>query len=247
MPHSTNILSTRLRAIARTLPVLVVILVPAAFAVPAFTQSAPSHPRLADPQSSVLSPNRAVTPREASPAAPASQLPRSCDLQRACTINPVFAIGMKCDGVTDDSAALQSALNGADDPGLGNVKIVLPPGTCIIDPAAAVTINSALWLQGAGRRGTTLKRKDSSSGGALLTFNADGITLSDFAIDGNKGGAGITASADNISVNAPSNGVTITRMHFLNATGADIISSSQGDGIFVSDWKIGRASCRERV
>ena len=145
---------------------------------------------------------------------------------------------MKCDGVTDDSAALQAALNGADDPGLGNVKIILPPGICIIDPVAAITINSALWLQGAGRRGTTLKRKDSSAGGALLTFNSNGITLSDFAIDGNKGGTGITAPADSISINAPSNDVTITRMRFLNATQSDISSLATGDGIFISDWLV---------
>ncbi len=145
---------------------------------------------------------------------------------------------MKCDGTTDDSAALQSALTSASDPGLGNTKVVLPPGTCIIDPAAAITINSGLWLQGAGRYGTTLKRKNSSGGGALLTFNADGITLSDFAIDGNKGGPGITTTVDSILVNAPSSGVTITRMHFLNATGADISSPRQDPGIFVSNWII---------
>lgn len=145
---------------------------------------------------------------------------------------------MKCDGVTDDSAALQAALNGASDPGLGNVKVILPPGICLIDPAAAITINSGLWLQGAGRNGTTFKRKDSSAGGALLTFNADGITLSDFAIDGNKGGTGITAPADSINVNAPSRGVTITRMHFLNATLSDISSLATGPGIFITDWLI---------
>jgi hypothetical protein len=145
---------------------------------------------------------------------------------------------MKCDGVTDDSVALQAALKGASDPGLGNVKVVLPPGICLIDPAATITINSGLWLQGAGRYGTTLKRKDSSAGGALLTFNADGITLSDFAIDGNKGGTGITAPADSISVHAPSRGVSITRMHFLNATLSDISSLATGDGIFITDWLI---------
>ncbi len=145
---------------------------------------------------------------------------------------------MKCDGVTDDSAALQAALTSANDPGLGNVKVVLPPGTCLIDPAVTITINSGLWLQGAGRFGTTLKRKNSSAGGALLTFNSDGITLSDLAIDGNKGGTGITASADTISVNAPSSGVTITRVRFLNATRSDISSLATGDGIFITDWLI---------
>ena len=101
---------------------------------------------------------------------------------------------MKCDGVTDDSSALQSALNSAQAT-VGNATVILPPGTCLIDPAANITINSALWLQGAGRNGTTLRRKDSSAGGFILKLAANGISLSDFAIDGDKGGPGIAANA----------------------------------------------------
>jgi hypothetical protein len=144
---------------------------------------------------------------------------------------------MKCDGVADDSSALQSSLNSAQAM-LGNATVIMPPGTCIIDPAANITINSSLWLQGAGRNGTTLKRKDSSGGGSLLVLSADGITLSDFGIDGNKGGPGITASADSVAASAPSNGVTIERVRFANATGSDIISLTTGDGIFIADWLI---------
>ena len=144
---------------------------------------------------------------------------------------------MKCDGLTDDSSALQSALNSAQAT-VGNASVIMPPGTCIVDPAATVTINSGLWLQGAGRNGTTLRRKNSSAGGFILKLAADGISLSDFAIDGNKGGAGITANADSISVASPSNGVSIQRMNLINATGNDIISNTTGSGVYVSNWLI---------
>ncbi len=121
---------------------------------------------------------------------------------------------------------------------MGNATVILPPGTCIIDPAANITINSALWLQGAGRNGTTLKRKDSSAGGFILKLAANGISLSDFAIDGDKGGPGITANADSISVSAPSDGVSIQRMRLVNATGSDIIGAATGTGVYISNWLI---------
>ena len=237
----TNTFSLTSRSITRTRVVLFLAAFALAFATNyAAAQSLSPRPqlpaRLAAHESSQLALQSRSTAQR--PLPPASQPARSCDVQRACTINPVFAIGMKCDGVTDDSAALQAALNGASDPALGNAKVILPPGTCIIDPASVITINSGLWLQGAGRYGTRLKRKDSSAGGALLTFNADGITLSDFAIDGNKGGTGITAPADSINVIAPSDDVAITRMRFLNATASDINSTAQIPGIFVSNWII---------
>jgi hypothetical protein len=144
---------------------------------------------------------------------------------------------MHCDGTSDDSAALQYSLNVAQ-ASVGNVAVIMPPGTCMIDPAAKVTIGAGLWLRGAGRNGTTLKRKDSSAGGSILTLAADGITLSDFGIDGSKGGPGIVASADSIAASAPSSYVTIQRMNFANATGSDIVSATTGAGLFAMNWLI---------
>lgn len=161
----------------------------------------------------------------------------TCSARRTCITNPVFATGMKCDGVTDDSSALQSSLNSVQ-AALGIATVIMPPGTCVIDPAAHITIGSALWLQGAGRNGTTLKRKDSSAGGSLLTLAADGITLTDFGIDGNKGGSGITAAADSVAATAPSNQVTIQHVHFANSTGSDIVSTTTGAGLYISNWLI---------
>jgi hypothetical protein len=147
---------------------------------------------------------------------------------------------MKCDGVTDDSSALQSALNSAAIPGGSNAAIIMPPGVCIIDPAANVSINSSLWLEGAGRFGTTLRRKNASAsgGGSLITLNSSGITLSDFAIDGNKGGPGIASICDSVGTNSPLSEITIQRMRFLNSTNSDIVTTVTGSGNFTSDWLI---------
>jgi hypothetical protein len=177
------------------------------------------------------------------------------DAKPRIIINPVFATGMKCDGVTDDSSALQSALNSASLSGPGNAAIILPPGTCVIDPAANVSINSALWLQGAGRFGTTLKRKDASTGVSILRINSNDITFSDFAIDGNKGGPGITADADSIFASTSFSGVTIQRMRFINATHSDVATYPSGPGAYTTDWLVlesdfdnqGSAACNASV
>ncbi len=145
---------------------------------------------------------------------------------------------MKCDGVTDDSAALQAALTSAAYPGLGNATIIMPPGTCIIDPGASVRISSSIWLQGAGKFGTTLKRKNSSTGTPMLLLSSDGITLSDFAFDGNKGGTGIASPSDSVSADHALGKVTIQRMRFANSTNSDVASYVTGAGNFPTDWLI---------
>jgi hypothetical protein len=153
-------------------------------------------------------------------------------------MNPVFATGMKCDGSTDDSAALQAILNSAAYASLGNATVIMPPGTCIIDLAAHVSINATIWLQGAGRLGTTLKRKNSSNGGSILMINSNGVTLSDFAIDGNKEGPGIVAPADSVSATGPFSDVTVQRMRFMNSTDSDIVSSVSGPGNYTTNWLV---------
>jgi Pectate lyase superfamily protein len=167
-----------------------------------------------------------------------SEAADACAIRRTCIINPVFATGMRCDGLTDDSAALQAALTSAAYPGLGNATVIMPPGTCIIDPAASVRISSSIWLQGAGRFGTTLKRKNSSTGSQMLIISSDGITLSDFAFDGNKGGTGIATPSDSVSADRALSRVTIQRMRFANSTNSDIASYVNGAGNFPTDWLI---------
>jgi hypothetical protein len=162
----------------------------------------------------------------------------ACAIRRTCIINPVFATGMKCDGLTDDSAALQAALTSAANPGLGNATLIMPPGTCIVDPGATVRISSSIWLQGAGRFGTTLKRKNSSTGTQMLLISSDGVTLSDFALDGNKGGTGISSPSDSVATDRALSKLTIQRMRFVNSTNSDVASYVIGAGNFPTDWLI---------
>jgi Pectate lyase superfamily protein len=160
------------------------------------------------------------------------------EIRTRVIFNPVFATGMKCDGLTDDSAALQAALTSAAIPGLGNATVIMPPGTCIIDPGASVRISSSIWLQGAGRFGTTLKRKNSSSGSPMLLISSSGVTLSDFAFDGNKGGPGIASPSDSVTADRPVSKLTIQRMRFANSTNSDVASYVRGAGNFPTDWLV---------
>jgi hypothetical protein len=162
--------------------------------------------------------------------------PACSDVRKTCIINPVFATGMKCDGVTDDSSALQAALNSAM-ASLGNATVIMPPGTCIIDPGAGVSINGSIWLQGAGKFGTTLKRKDSSAGASILFLNSNGVTLSNFAINGNKGGTGVATPTDSVLA-GPISDITIERMRFVNSTNSDIMTNVSGAGLYSADWVI---------
>jgi hypothetical protein len=70
----------------------------------------------------------------------------------------------------------------------------------------------------------SLARKDASSGGYILLISTNGVTLSDFGIDGNKGGPNITAPADSVGANTPVSDLSIQRMRFVNATNSDISS-----------------------
>jgi hypothetical protein len=95
-------------------------------------------------------------------------------------------------------------------------------------------INSSVWLQGAGRFGTTLKRKNSSSGSPMLLISSSGITLSDFAFDGNKGGPGIASPSDSVTADRPVSKLTIQRMRFANSTNSQQTpGSNAGFGLYL--------------
>src|SRR5262249_20156124 len=147
-----------------------------------------------------------------------------------------FASGMKCDGVSDDAAALQTILNSAARRGPGVATVIMPPGVCIINVGARVQIKSAVWLKGSGKFATVLKRMNSSKGDSLLRIASNGITLSDFTIDGNQGGPGIATPTEGILASTPFSNITIRRIRFLNATQSDIVSSLAGPGLYTANW-----------
>jgi hypothetical protein len=152
--------------------------------------------------------------------------------------NTVFATGMKCDGATDDTSALQSALTPAV--GLTPPRLILPPGTCLL-AATTVMIPDNIWLQGTGKLKTILKRRDEVNVASDI-FDYAGpsghVVLSDLSIDGNKAlqtkGAGSLGAAATANLSK----ITIQRVRFLNAY-LSAVGLFLNDGHYVSDFEIG--------
>jgi len=94
--------------------------------------------------------------------------------------------GAKGDGTTDDTAAIQSALNS------GSVDVYLPKGTYIV---TALTISATLRFHGEG----TLKRSASASS-YMLSISVSNVTVDGISFDG--AGAGSTIGTTNQSEGA---------------------------------------------
>ncbi|MBD2748156.1 right-handed parallel beta-helix repeat-containing protein [Microvirga sp. BT688] len=112
------------------------------------------------------------------------------------------AYRVKADGVTDDTAAINNALQAAHDlyaanPGEGLVSVILPKGTLIVSGTTdksqgAVRLLTGTALEGAGAGQTTLKVADGSTvditGVVRTPFNevTTDVGLFNLTIDGNR-------------------------------------------------------------
>lgn len=115
------------------------------------------------------------------------------------------------DGVTDDTAAINSAITAANAAGGGTVY--LPPGTYYLGSGPLFNASSAInniWLRGAGRGATTLKANGALTGGTadLIRFviptssaYAQNIAITDMTLDCSAATAG--------------NGMTLQGVNFL--------------------------------
>jgi len=80
-------------------------------------------------------------------------------------VNPIN-YGAKCDGVTDDSAAFQKAVNAGD--------VLVPAGTCIINKTVSITVSNRHIECNSG---TTLKQTDGYAGQIFNIYSTNGGTL----------------------------------------------------------------------
>jgi parallel beta-helix repeat protein len=94
----------------------------------------------------------------------------------AATSQSVKDFGAKGDGVTDDTAAFQSAIAASS----GGVLLV-PAGTYIV---SGITIGAPMMLQGASRDTAIIKRKPGNTGVTVLVLNTHDVTLTDLTLDG---------------------------------------------------------------
>jgi hypothetical protein len=140
------------------------------------------------------------------------------------------------DGVTDDTTALQNALNAA----AGVKPLYLPPGTYMVDP---LYISSDTTFFGAGMGLTTIKLKSGQTWGTAFQYNAvltnetilpsdfggtgardEHIYIYDMTIDGNKAGqSGTNSEAECLSFYGVQD-CYIDRLELINAyaSGYDI-------------------------
>ena len=121
----------------------------------------------------------------------------------------------KCDGSTDDTAALQAAINAA---AAHSAKLILPGGTCMLS-AQTITLPDGLVLQGAGRDSTTLRRI-SNAGNSTDMFRLTGktgtVTITDLTLDYNR--AQQTGGADILGTSATTvTNFTLQRSRLVNA------------------------------
>ena len=91
----------------------------------------------------------------------------------------------KCDGTSDDTSAIQSAINTAT---ARHEKLQLPAGTCLTN-ATAILLPDNTVLQGAGKTTTVIRRKDSADAKTnmfTLVGKTGTVTITDLTIDYNR-------------------------------------------------------------
>jgi Pectate lyase superfamily protein len=140
------------------------------------------------------------------------------------------AYGMKCDGVTDDTTALQNAINAGQ-----GVRVQLPPGTCLISSSVTVgsgtTQTSNYIISGYGNSycsltgGTKLQWNGTSGTGPLFIVWTRDSSFTDFAIC--AGGSHTLTTA--IQSNSSTSSVTTTNNYYARMT-IDGTNGSIGKG-----------------
>lgn len=88
------------------------------------------------------------------------------------------------DGSTDDTLAIQAALNAASSSRAG---VLIPEGTYIVDPSVSISLYEGSYLTGVGI-GSVIKIKNNSNvlNNLIKAENVNRVTLKDFDIDGNR-------------------------------------------------------------
>lgn len=148
----------------------------------------------------------------------------------------VKTYGAVGNGSTDDSSAIQDAIDAAE---LVGGAVFIPEGTYIIDTDLVIDSNNVQIL-GAGR-GSILKAKASTDVNVIKVSGADHILIQDIAVDGNKTNIDpITPGTQYILENAiwitGCNDVTVTRCHIHDHAAGGIIADNSTHLIFTENY-----------
>jgi len=137
--------------------------------------------------------------------------------------------GAKCDGVTDDAASFQKALNASK-------TVFIPRGTCIVN--STILLRAGSDLRGDGMGVSTVKKGgiSAASMGAFYAYSAsagemlDGIQISKMTLDGQSDVFGFSEFQHLISLNGVKNAL-VDNVEF---------RGFQGDGLFIGSGASGR-------
>lgn len=140
--------------------------------------------------------------------------------RRATDFVSVKDFGAKGDGVTDDTAAIQAAIN-------SGLAVVFPRATYAL--GSALTIASPVTIYG---EGSTLKRTFNTNFIRTLTISGTNVTIRDLRIDGNRSSLTLTEFKGSIAVTG-----SIVRLENV------ICVNSVGDGFELSGHDIVMDNC----
>lgn len=157
-------------------------------------------------------------------------------LQESVSVKDFGAVG---DGVTDDTAAIQAALNAVD----GSIKrVFVPAGTYLIE---GITINGSVWLDGAGDDVVTFLAKPTiGTDNMFYASGVDGITVTNCGFNMQNdviSGSRANAYLEDIFCFVSCSNVTITHNTFRKAINYTIIFNATAlnecENIYVRDNK----------
>jgi hypothetical protein len=121
----------------------------------------------------------------------------------------------KCDGTSDDTAAIQSAVKAAT---ARHERLQLPAGTCLTNGTAILLPDNAV-LQGAGKSDTVIRRKDGVNAKTnmfTLVGKTGSVMITDLTIDYNRSHQ--TTGYDTIGTSATTiTNFTLQRTRLINA------------------------------
>lgn len=159
----------------------------------------------------------------------------------------VMDYGAKGDGLTDDTRAIQQAINAAASAGGGQVEV--PQGTYIVSgpngDGACLTLKNNVQLVGDGVAGTVLKLADGSSSDidgivrASASHNTRNAGVADLTIDGNQEHTsglvhGLVTGTDT-NLNAHTISFSVNGVAMINCSGNGLLANSLTIRLHVTD------------
>jgi hypothetical protein len=112
-----------------------------------------------------------------SPSATPAPSTGSIEIPSGYTVVSALNKGVKCNGSTDDTAALQNALNGLQ----SNQALKLPAGTCVTSKHVTLRDKTQVAVVGAGKDSTIIKALTPLDS-AFIVEGGDTVLLADFQV-----------------------------------------------------------------